>query len=107
MPSVWLLSGLLLLLLTPGTQAGERDVAAGWALATKWCASCHLVGDSDVASDGAPPFAALAEDPDMTSDRLSAFLAEPHGGMRELSLSRQQIDDLIAYIESPRSDPKP
>lgn len=104
MRTVLMLSGFMLLV-TPSTQAGERDVAAGWALAKKWCASCHLLGDSDVANDGAPPFAALAKDPAMTSDRLSAFLAEPHGGMRSLSLSRQQIDDLIAYIESPRSAP--
>jgi hypothetical protein len=42
----------------------------------------------------------LAKDPTATPDHLSAFLTEPHGGMRELSLSRREIDDLVAYIES-------
>lgn len=88
-----------MLALTPAAMAAE-SAAAGKELAAKWCASCHLTGESDTAMDSAPPFAALATDPKVTSDRLSAFLTKPHGGMTGLSLSRQQIDDLAAYIES-------
>ena len=73
---------------------------AGKDLATQWCGSCHLVGDSGTAADSAPPFAALAKDPTVTPNRMSAFLTEPHGGMTGLSLSQQEIDDLVAYIES-------
>ena len=98
MRTALLLSGFMLLLTSAANAAG--DVAAGKDLAAQWCGSCHLVGDSGTAGDGAPPFVALAKDPGATTDRLSAFLTEPHGGMPELSLTRQEIDDLVAYIES-------
>ena len=98
MRTVLMLAGFMLLSMPAASAAG--DTAAGKDLATQWCASCHLIGDSGTASDGARPFAALAKDPKMSSDRLSAFLTEPHGGMPGLSLSRQEIDDLVAFIES-------
>lgn len=98
MRTISLLAGFLLLSM-PAAGA-EGDAAAGKDLATQWCASCHLVGDSSTTTDGGRPFAALAKDPNATPDRLFVFLTQPHGGMRELSLSRQEIDDLIAYIES-------
>ncbi len=88
------------MLLSMPAASADGDAAAGKDLATQWCASCHLVGDSGTTSDGGRPFATLAKDPNATPDRLSAFLTEPHGGMRGLSLSRQEIDDLVAYIES-------
>jgi mono/diheme cytochrome c family protein len=31
---------------------------------------------------------------------LRGFLVKPHGQMPELNLTRQEIDNLIAYIES-------
>ena len=38
----------------------------------------------------------------MSADQLRTFLAKPHGAMPDLALSRAEIDDLIAYIESLR-----
>ena len=50
--------------------------------------------------DGAPSFVDLARDDTVTPDSLHAFLAEPKHPMPPIDLSREQIDDLIAYIGS-------
>jgi hypothetical protein len=36
----------------------------------------------------------------LTRNQLRAFLSHPHGAMPDLSLSRSEIDDLIAYLET-------
>jgi len=80
------------------------DPAAGRRLAETWCSSCHVIG-RDVqqgASTGAPPFPAVAAMPSMTPMALRVFLQTPHSRMPDLHLSRQEIDDLSAYIFSLR-----
>ncbi|MGF1639649.1 MAG: c-type cytochrome [Rhodospirillales bacterium] len=90
----------ILLLSPPLAAAG--DPAAGRDLAATWCGACHLVEGRLTTIDGARPLAAVARDPKTTADRLHAFLVQPHGGMPGLSLSRREIENLIAYIESLR-----
>jgi mono/diheme cytochrome c family protein len=94
-----------LLILSGAFEAHARALAAGNAavgkiMAKTWCSSCHLIDKSGTTADGARPFAAIARDPQNTPDRLTGFLSEPHGDMAELPLSRQEIQDLISYIES-------
>jgi hypothetical protein len=36
----------------------------------------------------------------LTVDQLRAFLSHPHGAMPDLSLTRTEIDELIAYINT-------
>jgi cytochrome c len=38
----------------------------------------------------------------LNPDQLRAWLTHPHGAMPDLSLTRAEIDDLIAYIETLR-----
>ncbi len=90
----------VLALPAPAVAAG--DAVAGRALAIRWCASCHAVEGSRVATDKADPLSAFARDPQFGDDRLRGFLAKPHGRMPELTLSGQEIEDLIAYIASLR-----
>ena len=52
--------------------------------------------------DGAPPFAMVADTAAERTDDLRAWLADPHPPMPNLSLTRWEIDDLLAYIESLR-----
>ena len=73
---------------------------SGKDIAGRWCAQCHLV-DGGRARGAAPPLPAIARDVSWTDDRLAAFLTKPHGGMRGFSLSRQDIENLVAYIRSP------
>jgi len=88
----------LLFVPTQGWAAG--DAAKGHALASTWCANCHVVADDGQGKDVAPPFPEVARRgaPDQLSAR--AFLEAPHPPMPDLNLSRQEIDDVVAYLNS-------
>jgi mono/diheme cytochrome c family protein len=103
----WLLSVVALALIivmraAPGLSQGAAD--DGKRTAETWCSSCHLVDGVGTAIDGAPPFRAVANDPAKTSSFLRTWLTDPHYPMPNLELSRRQIDDLVAYIESLRGE---
>jgi mono/diheme cytochrome c family protein len=73
-------------------------------LAETWCSSCHVVAPSAQtgARTGVPTFTAVASIPSTTSIALRAFLQTPQARMPDLHLSRDETDDLIAYILSLR-----
>lgn len=104
--AVPMLGAILLAIWPHGANAQEiGDVAAGHHLSEAWCTSCHLVG-SDTArgvSNGVPTFAAIAQQKSTTALSLRVFLQTPHAGMPDLHLSRDEIDNLAAYILSLRS----
>ena len=85
--------------LTSAAIAG--DARQGEELANQWCSNCHLVGAEQTAGgDTAPPFEIIAETAADRTDELQAWLADPHPPMPNLDLTRQEINDLLAYIES-------
>ncbi len=97
---------LALLLLMLPTFARAQDVARGKAMAERWCAQCHVVTRSATAGKaiGTETFPALAADPGITESKLRAAMTSQHGGrMPDFSLTRQEQDDLIAYIFSLRT----
>lgn len=75
----------------------------GAQLAQLWCATCHVLpgSPSGPALQGPPSFRAIAHD-GKTPDQHRVFLEHPHGSMPQLSLSRAEIADLLAYIASLR-----
>jgi len=82
-------------------QSAAADAANGARLAQQWCANCHVINDSGPSArlpQGPPSFRVAAGR--LNSGELRAFLSHPHGAMPNLALSRTEIDDLIAYIES-------
>lgn len=85
---------------THAQQTG--DVAAGRQLANRWCADCHIVGTGQprAGNDGVPSFAAIADTRGMTEMSLKAYLATPHPPMPNIALTRQQMDEIVAYILS-------
>lgn len=87
---------LLLLLGARPAEAGDRTL--GHQVASRWCASCHLMEGRGQASDGALPLETLAAKPHVTLDYLHAFLTKPHGRMPDLQLSRNEIKNLVDYI---------
>lgn len=99
------LAATLILLAGPAlAQPDPGDPTAGRQLAATWCANCHRVspqGPGPV-TDVAPSFAAVAAMPSTTRMALSAFLQTPHPRMPNYQLTREQMDDLIAYILSLR-----
>ncbi len=87
------------LLWAAAARAG--DTVEGGRLARQWCTECHLIGPADnLAVAAAPSFWELANDAKKTPDYLRVFLIQPHEPMPPLGLSRQEIDDLVAYIQS-------
>ena len=88
-------------LVTTSAFAAEADPAHGETLAKRWCTSCHLVGtDQKQATTDAPPFAAVANQPDFNSAKLAFFLLDPHPKMPNMALSRKEAVDLATYIET-------
>ncbi|WP_395665028.1 c-type cytochrome [Methylocella sp.] len=85
--------------------AQKGDAARGETIARRWCASCHVVAPGQSpASDGAPSFMSVAAKV-VSPDALKAFLADPHPKMPDMSLTRDEIADLAAYIVG--LEPKP
>ena len=84
-------------------QGAGESAAAGEEVARRWCAACHVVAEGQlIAQSDAPSFMEIAEGSDGDFGWLPAFLADPHPAMPRLSLSRQQIRDLGAYLSSLR-----
>ena len=81
---------------------GVPSAASGKALAERWCKSCHLIdpGQETAPADMPPPFAALAKDIATREAEYRGFLQVPHTPMTEISLSRGDIEDIIAYLRS-------
>lgn len=80
--------------------AVAADPAAGLALAQRWCANCHVVGTGVPGTDTAPAFPSLALRHGGDVDWVRAWLSTAHPRMPDLHLSRQEIDDVIAYLRS-------
>jgi mono/diheme cytochrome c family protein len=105
---VMMLSSLLLLCFLIGFGAArpisaQERVEQGHMLARQWCSGCHLVEPGQPAGgDAAPPFMAVAQDPALTPERLTQWLADPHPPMPNLSLANEEIAALVAYIGSLR-----
>lgn len=97
---------LLVLMMPLAAIAQEAgDPAAGGQIAANWCANCHVVGAKETVgtSTGAPSFPSIAAQKSLTPMALSAFLQTPHARMPDLHLSREEIADVAAYIQSLRS----
>jgi mono/diheme cytochrome c family protein len=77
------------------------DATKGAQLAQQWCANCHVIGGSapPTVQQGPPSFRAVAQG-GLTGEQLRTFLSHPHAPMPDLSLTRTEIDDLIAYIDT-------
>ena len=87
--------------ITAAFPSAAADTAKGAQLARQWCVHCHVVSavaPPGTVQQGPPAFTAMR----MTGEQLRAFLSRPHGAMPDLALTRSEIDDVIAYIETLR-----
>jgi mono/diheme cytochrome c family protein len=88
--------------------AEEGDPVKGREIARMWCANCHVVEDNPArGADTAATFATIAGRAGVTADGLRAFLSAQHstasqGRMPNLSLSRNDVDNVVAYLLSLR-----
>ena len=76
------------------------DPKQGHALAQTWCSSCHTVDANGPGKDTAPSFASIARQEKPQQREARAFLYAPHPPMPDFNLSRSEIDDVVAYLNS-------
>lgn len=91
----------------PGKTEPKFGVAEeGKQVATKLCMACHLIGEESQAAAAAdvPSFRGIANRPDQSIQKLTAWLIEPHTPMPNIHLTRKEIRDLAAYILSLRTE---
>jgi mono/diheme cytochrome c family protein len=91
-----------LFFITPAAYAATitGDANAGRNLVLASCTSCHAVTDTTATSDGAPPLSSIARDNKERPAWIHGWLMDPHPPMPGIVLSRQQINDVIAYLDS-------
>ena len=89
---------------TESAYAGGM-ASEGEKLARLWCANCHVVSEGQQnANADVPSFREIAKRHETNLDALGAFLADPHPVMPDFSLTRREIQDLLAYIGSLKSN---
>ena len=87
--------------------ARAQDISRGKEIAQTWCSDCHLVDPQERKSgrNSAPTFLSIARMKSTTEASLAAFLSTPHGrrgGMPDIFLNRDDIQDVSGYILSLR-----
>jgi mono/diheme cytochrome c family protein len=85
---------------TAAVAQAEGDATKGHALARQWCTGCHVVDEGGPGPDTAPPFATIARRQGGDHAWVRAWLAAPHPPMPNFNLTRQQIADIVAYLDS-------
>ena len=87
--------------LTGASATAESNLAAerGAAVVAQWCSECHATGAARAADVG-PTFPDIAAR--RSPDYIEGFLANPHtrGSMPPFDLGRDQISDIIAYLQT-------
>ena len=93
------IAGVLAAIALPAAAAtGSAD--AGRQLVLRSCTSCHATNATTAATDAAPPLSFVARDNKQRPAWVRGWLMDPHPPMPGIMLSRQQIDDIIAYLNS-------
>jgi mono/diheme cytochrome c family protein len=81
------------------TPTFAADPGNGRRLAFRWCQPCHVVSENQTRQTGeAPPFSEIAGKANFTPAGIATFLMDPHGMMPDMSLTRDEANDLAAYI---------
>ncbi|MGE4064394.1 MAG: cytochrome c [Rhodospirillaceae bacterium] len=86
---------------TAQRSAGTRlhgDAGRGQFIAARWCVSCHVTKGPPL-NDHVPSFESLAAS-DRTESEIRGFLMQPHPPMPPLVLANQEIEDLLAFVQT-------
>jgi mono/diheme cytochrome c family protein len=96
----WIAAALTL----PGSSgaAFAQNVENGKLLSERWCAGCHAIGPSAGKSMAGPSYAAIAAKDTVTADMIASFLRLPHATMPNQPISRNDAQDIAAFILASR-----
>jgi mono/diheme cytochrome c family protein len=94
------LAAAVIALVSPAAAQSPGDAAKGARLAFGICAQCHAVGRGSARSPDpmAPRFSSVATTPGMTDMALRVWLLSAHPTMPNFVLTKDETDDLVAYI---------
>ena len=81
-------------------RAPPATLASGQKLTRQWCTGCHVVGPGERGIDAAPALPIIAQRHGTDEAWVRAWLMSPHPPMPNLNLSRQEIDDVTAYLHT-------
>lgn len=104
------LYALALFCLLTGSAHGQEIVSGspdkGALFADRFCSNCHLMddGSGNAVPAGIPTFRGIANKPGQTGMHIVGVLMAPHPPMPNINLSREEIGDIIAYLQGLRAD---
>ena len=84
----------------PIALAAAGSAEAGRQFVMRSCSSCHATETAKTATDNAPPFSLVAKTNKNNPAWIRGWLMAPHPPIPNISLSRQQIDDIVAYLST-------
>jgi cytochrome c len=87
----------------PQTVAAADQIEAGRRIAELYCSSCHAIGAAGESRNPvAPPFRTLSRNYPVNAlgEAFAEGILVGHRDMPEFTLEPDQIDDLLAYLES-------
>lgn len=92
--------------LAPASAQESSDLHRGREYAKRVCAECHAVLPEDKISpnDKAPTFRTIANTPGMSRIAIIVWFQSPHPTMPHLVPADDNLDDVIAYIQSLKDD---
>jgi mono/diheme cytochrome c family protein len=78
----------------------------GLELAQRFCQGCHLVEDKAAATipAGVPTFRGIANRRGQTGQHITNVLIQPHAPMPDMRLTSEEIQHILAYLETLRTD---
>jgi mono/diheme cytochrome c family protein len=94
------LAPLLLALITAGGPVWAGDPAEGRGIAERWCSFCHVAGNRGGGTDAVPTLESIANDPRRDPEWLRQWLNDPHPPMPNLRLTRVEIENVVAYLQT-------
>ena len=92
-----------------GLRAADTELHGqqrGHELARTLCSSCHVIDDSSLSPVpvGIPTFRAIANQAGQTGQRIWDVLIKPHTPMPEIQLSNDEVLNILAYLETLRTN---
>ena len=83
--------------------SAQTSAPAGHALATQYCARCHIVAPGGAGGwTNAPSFEAIANNPQANLGGLSAFIQRPYEKMLNTGRPANESEAIATYILSLR-----
>jgi mono/diheme cytochrome c family protein len=78
--------------------ASAQDIEHGRRLSERWCSECHAIDPAPGKLKRAQSFASIAAKQSVTSEMIASFLRLPHSTMPNVPLTRNDAQDIAAFI---------